>query len=143
MAEISLPLEKISAATNRLRSEPLRNVISICTYPTFAIRWLIPRWPALYEAFPDIDVQLTTTLNPADFEEQGFDISIYVAPKGSTRRGYNIDKLFDVTTYPVCSPGLAEKIKSPEDLAHVKLLHEKPSPNRLAQMVRTGRGHRD
>jgi len=128
LAEISLPLEKISAATNRLRSGPTRNVISICAYPTFAIRWLIPRWPALYEAFPDIDVQLTTTLNPADFEEQGFDITIHVAPEGATRRGYNIDKLLDVTTYPVCSPELAQRIKTPEDLAQVKLLHESPRP---------------
>lgn len=128
LAEISLPLEKISAATNRLKSEPKRNVISICAYPTFAIRWLIPRWPALYKAFPDIDLQLTTSLNPADFEEQGFDISIHVAPEGTTRRGYKYEKLLDVSTYPVCSPELAKKIKTPEDLVHVKLLHESPRP---------------
>ncbi len=128
LAEISLPLEKISAASNRLRSEPRRNVISICAYPTFAIRWLIPRWAALYEAFPDLDIQLTTSLNPADFDEQGFDISIDVMAEGSERKGYQIDKLLDVDIYPVCSPEIASRITSVDDLANFNLLHESPRP---------------
>ncbi|MEP3246868.1 MAG: LysR substrate-binding domain-containing protein [Sneathiella sp.] len=128
LAEISLPLEKISAASNRLRSEPRRNVISICAYPTFAIRWLIPRWAALYEAFPDLDIQLTTSLNPADFDEQGFDLSIDVMADGEARKGYRIDKLLNVDTYPVCSPELAAKIHTYDDLVHFNLLHESPRP---------------
>ncbi|MFT6559102.1 LysR substrate-binding domain-containing protein [Sneathiella sp.] len=128
LAEINLPLEKISAATNRLRSEPRRNVISICAYPTFAIRWLIPRWAALYDAFPDLDIQLTTSLNPADFDEQNFDISIDVMTMGSSRKGCQIDKLLDVETYPVCSPELAKEITCFDDLNKVTLLHESPRP---------------
>ncbi len=128
LAEISLPLEKISAASNRLRSEPKQNVISICAYPTFAIRWLIPRWAALYEAFPDIDIQLTTSLNPADFNETGFDISIHVLAEGATKKGFQIDKLLDVDTYPVCSPELAKQVHCPEDLTKVNLFHESPRP---------------
>jgi len=128
LAEISLPLQKISAASERLRSEPRKNIISICTYPTFAIRWLIPRWAKLHETFPELDIQLTTSLNPADFEEEGFDISIQVLKEGTQRKGFEIDKLIDIETYPVCSPELAAQIKTPEDLANVNLLHESPRP---------------
>jgi len=128
LAEISLPLEKISAATSRLKSQQRQGTISICAYPTFAIRWLIPRWAALYSAFPDIDIQLTTSLNPADFDEAGFDISIHVLAENSPQKGFQIDKLLDVDTYPVCSPALAQQIKTPEDLANIALLHESPRP---------------
>lgn len=128
LAEISLPLEKISVASNRLRNQQQRDSISICAYPTFAIRWLIPRWAALYKAFPGIDIQLTTSLNPADFDETGFDISIHVLAENSQQKDFQIDKLLDVITYPVCSPELAKQIASLEDLRHVNLLHENPRP---------------
>ncbi|WP_025898421.1 transcriptional regulator GcvA [Sneathiella glossodoripedis] len=128
LSEIAPSLQKISAASQRLKAEPRRNKISICVYPTFAIRWLIPRWAALHEVFPDLDIQLTTSLNPADFEEESFDISIQVIREGDTRKGFQIDKLMDVATFPVCSPELAKKIQSPSDLANVTLLHESPRP---------------
>ncbi len=128
LSEIAPSLEKISAATQRLKSGPRRNKISICAYPTFAIRWLIPRWSALHEAFPDLDIQLTTSLNPADFDGESFDISLQVVQEGTTRKGFQLDKLIDVATYPVCSPELAQKIKTPADLAQIDLLHESPRP---------------
>ncbi|WP_373088849.1 transcriptional regulator GcvA [Sneathiella sp.] len=128
MAEITLPLEKISAATARLRSETRRDAVSVCAYPTFAIRWLIPRWARLYDRYPDIDVQLITSLNPADFERDDFDISIQVVAEGNNMRGMRIDKLLEIDTYPVCSPALAEKIRTPEDLRTAVLVHESPRP---------------
>ena len=128
LSEIAPSLEKISAASQRLKSGPRRNKIAICAYPTFAIRWLIPRWSALHEAFPELDIQLTTSLNPADFDAESFDISLQVVQEGTTRKGFQIDKLIDVATYPVCNPDLAKKIKTPADLVHVNLLHESPRP---------------
>ncbi|MFB9354358.1 LysR substrate-binding domain-containing protein [Sneathiella chinensis] len=136
-AEISTSLEKIAAASNRIRSEPRRDKISICAYPTFAIRWLIPHWPALYKAFPGLDIQLTTSLNPADFEQAGFDISIQVLPDGETKKGFVIDKLLDVITYPVCSPELADRVSGPQDLEAVTLLHESPRPTDWPRWLKT------
>ncbi|MEX0583384.1 MAG: LysR substrate-binding domain-containing protein [Sneathiella sp.] len=128
LAEITLPLEKIAAASARLRSETRRNAVSICAYPTFALRWLIPRWADLYEHHPDIDVQLITSLNPADFERDDFDLSIQVLPEGTTQTGMRIDKLLEVDTYPVCSPEMARRFKHPEDLKNAVFLHESPRP---------------
>tara|TARA_R100000005_G_C5001467_1_gene208660 strand:+ start:3652 stop:4551 length:900 start_codon:yes stop_codon:yes gene_type:complete len=128
LAEITLPLEKIAAASARLRSETRRNAVSICAYPTFALRWLIPRWANLYERHPDIDVQLITSLNPADFERDDFDLSIQVLPEGVNLTGMRVDKLLDIVTYPVCSPDMARKFTRPEDLRQAVLLHESPRP---------------
>jgi len=128
LAEITVPLEKIAAASTRLRSETRRNAVSICTYPSFAIGWLIPRWAAFHENHPDIDVQLITSLNPADFERDDFDISIQVLEDGTTLTGMRVDKLLEVDTYPICSPAIAEKLSTPADLNNVVLLHESPRP---------------
>ncbi len=128
LAEITLPLEKIAAASARLRSETRRNAVSVCAYPTFALRWLIPRWADLYERHPDIDVQLITSLNPADFERDDFDLSIQVLAEGTSLTGMRIDKLLEVDTYPVCSPEMARKFSRPEDLREAVFLHESPRP---------------
>ena len=128
LAEITLPLEKIAAASARLRSETRRNTVSICAYPTFALRWLIPRWADLYEHHPDIDVQLITSLNPADFERDDFDLSIQVLAEGTSLTGMRIDKLLEVDTYPVSDPEMAKNITKPEDLREAVLLHESPRP---------------
>jgi LysR family transcriptional regulator, glycine cleavage system transcriptional activator len=128
LSEITVPLEKLAAASTRLRSENRRNALSICTYPTFAINWLLPRWSSLYEKYPEIDIQLITSLNPADYERDDFDLSIQVMAEGTMVKGMQIDKLLEVDTYPVCSPSLAEKLKRPQDLQNVVLLHETPRP---------------
>lgn len=133
LAEITLPLEKIAAATARLRSETRRNAVSICAYPTFVLRWLIPRWANLYERHPDIDVQLVTSLNPTDFERDDFDLSIQILPEGASLTGMRVDKLLDVLTYPVCSPEMAERFAAPGDLRHAVLLHESPRPTDWAR----------
>jgi len=128
LAEISQPLQKISAASTRIRTAPRQNMISICTYPSFALRWLIPRWAELHDQFPGLDIQLTTSLNPADFLKDGFDLSIQVLKDGISQRGYHIDKLLDICTYPVASPDIAARVQNYEDLNSVTLLHESPRP---------------
>lgn len=137
LSEVTVPLEKLSAASVRLRSENLRNALSICTYPTFAINWLIPRWASLYEKYPEIDIQLITSLNPADYERDDFDLSVQVLAEGTTLKGMQIDKLLDVDTYPVCSPKVAELIKTPADLRNVVLLHENPRPTDWPRWLHT------
>jgi len=139
LAEITLPLEKIAAATARLRSETRRNAVSICAYPTFVLRWLIPRWANLYERHPDIDVQLVTSLNPTDFERDDFDLSIQILPEGASLTGMRVDKLLDVLTYPVCSPEMAERFAVPGDLRHAVLLHESPRPTDWARSCAAAR----
>ncbi len=128
LAEISQPLQKISAASDRIRTTSQNNTLSICTYPSFAVRWLIPRWAKLHDEFPDLNIQLTTSLNAADYLEDGFDMSIQVLKEGYTQRGFHIDKLLDVKTFPVCNQSIAKGIKSFEDLNKFPLLHESPRP---------------
>jgi LysR family transcriptional regulator, glycine cleavage system transcriptional activator len=132
LADIAAPLERITAATARIRDRAHEgssvSALSICAYPTFAIRWLIPRWSRFYDHRPDIDLRLTTTLNPVDFNRDDYDLAILVAPENANTRGMVFRKLINVDTFPVCSPKIAQTLRSIDDLQNHTMIHDGPRP---------------
>ncbi|MEQ8345003.1 MAG: LysR substrate-binding domain-containing protein [Sneathiellaceae bacterium] len=128
LAAIQAPLREVERASQALRRRERPAGISICAYPTFAIRWLIPRWGALADAYPGIDLRLTTSLDAADFDQAGYDFAIQVLPEKARRRGFRIEKLLDVDTFPVASPAVAARLDGPAALAAQTLLHGAPRP---------------
>ncbi|MDP6692596.1 MAG: LysR substrate-binding domain-containing protein [Alphaproteobacteria bacterium] len=126
LAEIKGPLGRLADASQRIRELDQNSTISICAYPTIAIRWLIPRWGALYDRNPNVDIRLTTSLNVAEFGSNDYDLTIQVQGDEAARDGFSVEKLLDVDTFPVCAPALAETIHKPGDLAGQTLLHAAP-----------------
>lgn len=123
-------LDGIADATLRV-SAPRRPVaLSISAYPTFAIRWLVPRWVRFYDRHPGIDLQLTTSLEPVDLARDGFDAATHMGPPDVP--GIEGMRLAPVELFPVCSPAfLAEAgpIAGTADLARLTLLHSAPRPD--------------
>ena len=128
LEEIRTPLRQIADAAARVHDASAGPSLSILAYPTFAIRWLMPRWGSLHHHYPQIDIRLTTSLNPVDFERSGNDMAIEVVREGEARPGLVTDKLVDVVTFPVCAPELAASLAEPRDLAEQTLLHSDPRP---------------
>lgn len=129
LTEVREPMDRIAAATARLRGDASETALSICTYPNFAMRWFIPRWARFYNLYPTLDVRLTTSFVPVDFARDEYDLAVQVLTEGApTPPGLCAHKIVDVVTMPVCAPALAARLKRPEDLAHVTLLHGDPRP---------------
>lgn len=126
LEDIRGPLGQIAAAAERLRKGPDDKAISIVAYPTFAIRWFIPRWSRFYDAHPDIDIRLTTSLNPGDFQRGSYDAAIRIHREDEADAGLITRELVPIDLYPVASPALARRIRKPADLAGVTLLHSAP-----------------
>ncbi|WP_241147879.1 LysR substrate-binding domain-containing protein [Minwuia thermotolerans] len=122
------PLEALEAATRRMRRRPQRDSVAVVAYPTFAIRWFIPRWGRFYNRHPEIDLQLTTSLDPAEFRREAFDIAIRVAGPGEVGEGHVAEELLPVTLFPVAAPEVAAAVAEPPDLRKVTLLHGAPRP---------------
>jgi len=139
LSEIQAPLKKISKSSQRIRELDQASTISICSYPTFAIRWLIPRWGSLADTYPNIDLRLTTTLNVADFDTADYDFAIQIHPENASRPGLCIEKLLDVDTFPVCSPALTTSLNHPDDLTRQTLLHNEPRPSDWKLWLETAR----
>lgn len=126
---VSEPLERIASATERARQQDAERPIAISCYPTFALRWLVPRWGGFYNQNPEIDVQLTTTLQPVDFSRGDVDAAILVGNGPEAWPGLDAVKLLDVDLLPVCSPALCEgegALQAPEELSRFTLLHGSP-----------------
>lgn len=125
---ISDPLEAIALATDRATRREAARPLAIYCYPTFALRWLVPRWGRFYDAHPEIDVQLTTSLQPVDFSRDDYDAAIRVGDRLDAQPGLAALKLVDVELIPVCSPAVAKTVRTPADLASATLLHNAPRP---------------
>lgn len=128
LAEIGPSLARIAAVSARIRGASSRGAISICSYPTFAIRWLLPRWGRFYDRHPEIDVRLTTSLSPVDFARHDHDLAIQVVGEDRASPALARHKLVDVVVFPVCSAAVARRLRAPGELARETLVHSAPRP---------------
>jgi DNA-binding transcriptional LysR family regulator len=98
--------------------------LNVSCLGTFAMRWLIPRLFRFQSRYPDLDVRLSTSDAPVDFDTDDIDLAIRIgAPPWPT--GIDADVLFSEEAGPVLSPELQETLdlREPDDLARAPLLH--------------------
>jgi len=114
--------DQVEFGTRQLQEQGGTNLLRLKLPPTFAIRWLVPRLARFHAQFPDIDVQIITSHDRADFDREDVDVGIhsdYTPPATGYRR------LFGELLMPVCSPRLPTKqrpLKTARDLRHHALL---------------------
>jgi LysR family glycine cleavage system transcriptional activator len=90
------------------------SLLRLHTAPSFATQWLLPRLSGFVRAYPNIDLRFSASTDYARFEEDNFDLDIvYGEPKSSAyeRIPLGVEKLT-----PLCAPGIAARIRDPEDL---------------------------
>jgi LysR family transcriptional regulator of beta-lactamase len=87
---------------------------------TFAVGWLLPRLREFQKRHPFIDVRVSTNNNRVDMAAEGLDFAIRFG-QGSWH-GTDAFRLFEAPLSPLCTPKLAETLKSPADLADATLL---------------------
>ena len=82
----------------------------------------MPRLWRFLHAHPDIDARISASMEVADFTTDGVDVAIRLS-KGK-HPGLHVEKLFDESMLPVCSPRLVEQgLQSAADLARFPLIH--------------------
>ena len=109
LRDVSGPLTAVEAATRRLVGSRNPNRIVVACYPTFAARWLLPRWSRFFDRHPEIDVQIATSLTDVDFRrDDGTDIAIRLGAEGDLAAppaGTVCEKLLDIEIVAVSAPG--------------------------------------
>jgi len=126
---VTRSFHELQSATESM-SEGSANVLKICGYATFTMRWLIPRLHRFHNLHPHIDIQLHSSMDVVDFERSDIDVAI----RGGDGQwpAWDCVLLAPIELVPVCSPGLRTALKSkrfPGDLARVTLLHSKARPH--------------
>jgi len=143
LRDVSGPLTAIEAATRRLVGSRNPNRIVVACYPTFAARWLLPRWSRFFDRHPEIDVQIATSLTDVDFRrDDGTDIAIRLGMEGDLAAppaGTVCDKLLDIEIVAVSAPGAfagcRTDLQRVERLARQVLIHSRPLPDEWRQWL--------
>ena len=117
-------LDGIGRTVARLRGTEGRPRLTATTSPSFAAKWLVPRLHRFLERYPDADVRIDVSDRLVDLSHEEIDLGVRFG-KGKYP-GLRVDRLFDETIFPVCSPKLLagrRLLKQPRDLHHHTLIH--------------------
>lgn len=128
-SEISVDLENIHQTIMRAVSAGRQNMaLRVAVLPGFASRWLIPRLPDFERKHPDVNLSLSTSLEPFDMEREHFDLVVHFGQED--RPDADLRKLSDETMVPVASPGFVARhgVTKARQFAALPLLHMATRP---------------
>lgn len=123
-------LDQLEHATRQLQQQSDEKTLRLKVPPTFAIRWLVPRLAEFHALNRNLDVQITTSHQPADFSREDVDACIHSDTQPPTGARWRC--LFHERIQPVCSPRLLARepgLATPADLAHHVLVSSLRRPH--------------
>lgn len=124
--EISAAFLKIAQATRAIGRSEKSDILTIHCTPSLAAQWLMPRLARFSNAYPDIDVRVNASTEPADLLGLQADLDIRYGRTRVQPPGTMSIPLPTETIVPLCSPNLLAgkgSIESIDDLAHHTLIH--------------------
>ena len=123
-------LDQLEYATRQLQQEPDEKTLRLKVPPTFAIRWLVPRLAQFHALNRNLDVQITTSHQPANFSGEDVDACIHSDNHPPPEARWRC--LFRERIQPVCSPRLLKReprLETPADLVRHVLVSSLHRPH--------------
>ena len=117
--------DEFAEGVRRISTAAYRNRININVSPYFATRYLMARLDRFRELLPGADLRLTTMIGLPDFTADEVDVSIQWG--FGAWKDHEVRLLVRDPKIICCSPALAQRIKVPEDLCKMTLLHLVPA----------------
>lgn len=126
--ELTSLLDHLSVVTEQMTARATPSAITVSAPPTFTMRWLIPRLSTYQRKQTAVEVRLTTSLAPVNFQENSYDIAIRGAQEPLT--GCDSVPFMTETIVPICHADLVESggLRNPTDLARHTLIHYTTEP---------------
>lgn len=118
-------LDRMAVITEQVRNTDAGGPLSVRATPGFASRWLVPRLAAFHETCPEIELHISSSVQPVDFTKENVDVNICCGYAPSL--GLRVDPLLAASRFPVASPALLKNGSSlghPDDLRNCILLHD-------------------
>lgn len=120
---VSSAFESIAAATARMRRPSSSGRLSVACVPALLSFWLVPRLGSFMQQYPDIQLTLDSSNDPANLRSTDTDICILYGDGGWGDCW--LRHWADLELFPVASPTLinSRPIRTVRDLADHVLLH--------------------
>jgi LysR family glycine cleavage system transcriptional activator len=129
-------LHAMQQAVEAVREQRSSHSVSVSTTPSFAVRWLLPRLPALQRSYPRLEVSVVVDQR---LDEPGsFSADLAIRTGRGPWPALLAEPLMDESLYPLMSPALwrqSGRPKDPAELCRMRLLHDR-DPNTSWQLWR-------
>lgn len=134
-------LRDASDALNQVQESG--STLRVSVPPSLAMWWLMPRLSELDTTQPGFRIELSTSIEPVDFEQGDYDAAIRRID--ATPRGLRAERFLDGGSVPVCSPQYRQhnEVFSPQDLARAMLLVSRSENNAWPEWMRANGIRRD
>lgn len=119
--QFSSAFDAMGDAVRSLRTGAAQSTINIAALPSVAQLWLSPRLPVIRSALSDHKISVTALETPPNLQREMFDISIFI---GERVKRDKVQILGPDLIFPVCSPEIARRIKTPDDLLNETWLYD-------------------
>lgn len=116
--------DELREATDKLLARDRRRALTVSTTASFAVKWLMPRLAHFQQAYPGIEVRVTTGPALTDFARDEVDLAVRYG--AGNWPGVAALPLLREDMIPVCSPALRDGppgLHRPADLARHTLIH--------------------
>ena len=120
---ITEAFDRIETTLTEIREDTSLAVLSVFSYVTVAVEWLVPRIGAFHRAHAGIDLQLYPMREPAGLFDGSMDAGVWYGP--GEWPNVHAEVLIHPEYLPVCSPKLladGPPLRRPGDLKHHTLL---------------------
>jgi LysR family glycine cleavage system transcriptional activator len=133
LTEITPALDRLALASMYMSQQAAPTVLRINAPPTFTMRWLIARISAFQRTRADVELRLTTSLEPVGFTDDSYDVAIRGEPKDIA--GAAAVPFMTEYIAPVCHADLLERLplSRPEDVGRYTLISYLTEPYGWAQ----------
>jgi len=121
---VTSSLEEIAVMAADLRDETNTSRVTVTATIAITSCWLTPRLPRFRQQFPDAEIHINVSDAQLDLLAEGIDVGLRYGD--GQWPGLQATKLFDVDSFPVCTPAYLEKtgrLDRPEDLQDRTLLY--------------------
>jgi LysR family transcriptional regulator, glycine cleavage system transcriptional activator len=134
-AAVTPALDRIAVTSMQLLEQTEPTGLRINAPPTFTMRWLIPRISAYQRKQPGIEVKLTTSTAPVNFEERAYDVAIRAGHHPLP--GLTSVPFMTEIIVPICHLDLLEngQLRTPADLAGHTLISYSTEPLSWAEWL--------
>ena len=101
-------------------------ILVISVAPIFAQRWLIHRIHHFSAAHPEISLRIESTTTLVDLSGSDVDLAIRIGP--GNWPGVKAEFVLPQEMFPVCTPALAERLRTPADLVDMPAVIDANDP---------------
>jgi LysR family transcriptional regulator, glycine cleavage system transcriptional activator len=128
LAEVTSTLDRLAVASMHMLDQAAPTALRISAPPTFTMRWLLARMSGFQRRRPDVEIRLTTSTAPVNFQENAYDIAIRGAHEpvpGCVSQPFMTELIV-----PVCHSDLLDggQMRTPRDLSRQTLISYATEP---------------